>query len=184
MVNVKKVILLLALIFLVTMTANVEAADSNLEPLAVGHVEGENQALMLVQNKTDGQLFFMLIEAETKSFALVPFEEKIYNFYLNKTNGGYSPAIFLMMTSRQNDTSDDALGMWNDDMHVIPVYALFNVQDGQIICERFCSGEGSVTPSHYHSDIKNPVHIKLIETLLTKMPLLHEDVQAKGIQLP
>jgi len=181
----KKIILLFALIFF-TAAAHVEAAGSNFEQLAAGYVDGEKQILMLVREKTRGELFFMPFDAETNSAAFVQFDPKIYNFYLNSDEDKlWPPLMFVMATTKMADTSDDELGVWNNEAHFIPVYALFDVQDGKVICEdRFFSGSGTLTPSHYHSDIKNPIHKRLIETLLTKMPQLHADVQAKGIPLP
>ena len=179
---VKKFLAVLALIFSVTATCS--AAESNFDILAAGHVDGENQALMLVRNKTDGLLFFMSFDAEAETGAFVKFDRRIYDFYLNKETYGYPPLIFVMATTPQNDKSDDALGEWKDKIHLIPVYALFDVQNGKIICENFWSGEKTTKPSHYHAPIKNPIHTRLIETLLTKMPLLRRDVEAKGIVLP
>ncbi|MBR2520364.1 MAG: hypothetical protein IKE46_11365 [Selenomonadaceae bacterium] len=181
MTAVKKFFAVLALLLL---TSSICAAESNFDILAAGHVDGEKQALMLIRNKTDGEIFFMPFDAEAETGAFVKFDRKIYDFYLNKGEYGYSPLMFVMATTPQNDKSDDALGEWKDGIHVIPVYALFDVKDGKIICESFSSGEKTIKPSHYHAPIKNPIHNKLIETLLTKMPLLHSDVEAKGIVLP
>ena len=183
----KKIILLLALIFFTVTAVHVEAAESNFETLAAGYVDGEKTILMLVREKSSGNLFFMPFDSETESGAFIQFDPKIYNFYLNSDEHNlYSPLIFVMATTKMSDTSDDALGTWNNEIHLIPVYAIFDVRDGQIVFDapNFYSAEGTLTPSHYHSNIKNPIHTLLIETLMTKMPLLHEDVQAKGIQLP
>lgn len=186
MTYVKKFFAALALIFF-TATANVDAAESNFETLAAGYVDGEKTILMLVREKSSGEIFFMPFDMETESGAFVQFDPKIYNFYLNKDEHNlYSPLMFVLATTKMADTSDDALGTWNNNVHFIPVYALFDVQDGQIVFDapNFYSAEGTLTPSHYHSNIKNPIHALLIETLMTKMPLLHEDVQAKNISLP
>ena len=185
MTCIKKFFVTLALILLTASTCAAE--NSQIEPLATGYVEGEKQVLVLIRNKTDGELYFAPFDAETQSGAFVKFDRKIYDFYLNRDNyGGFSPLMFVMITPRQTDPVDDKLGVWKDDVHLIPVYALFDVRDGQIVFDapNFYSGEETLTPSHYHSNIKNPIHDRLIKTLLTKMPLLHADVEAKGIALP
>lgn len=175
----------LAVLVLILLTSSICAAEeSNFDILAAGYVDGENQALILVRNKTDGELFFMSFDAESETSAFIKFDRKIYDFYLNKGEYGYSPLIFVMATTPQNDKSDDALGEWRENIHLVPVYALFDVKDGEIICKNFSSGEKTTKPSHYQALIKNPIHNKLIATLLTKMPLLHKDVEAKGIALP
>ena len=187
MTHVKKFFVTLALIFFTATAANVEAAESNFETLAAGYVDGEKTILMLVREKSSNQIFFMPFDAETESAAFVMFDPKIYNFYLNKDEHNlYSPLMFVMATTKMTDTVDDALGTWNNNVHWIPVYALFDVRDGQIVFDapNFYSAEETLTPSHCHSNIKNPIHTLLIETLMTKMPLLHEDVQAKNISLP
>ena len=180
---VKKFFVTLALILLTASTC--AAAESNFEPLAAGHVEGEQQILMLV--RIGGELYFMPFDAQTESGAFVKFDRKIYDFYLNRDGDGtFSPLMFVMVTPRQSDPVDDKLGVWKGEMHLIPVYALFDVRDGKIVFDapNFYSGENTTSPSHYHSNIKNPIHDRLIKTLMTKMPLLHADVKAKGVALP
>ena len=185
MTRIKKFFVTLALLLVTTSTC--AAADSVLEPLAAGYVEGEKQILMLVRGGVDNEIYFMPFDSETESAAFIKFDRKIYDFYLTRDGDGtFSPLMFVMLTPRQSDPVDDKLGVWNGDTHLIPVYALFDVRDGQIVFDapNFYSGEETLTPSHYHSNIKNPIHDRLIKTLLTKMPLLHADVEAKGIQLP
>ena len=185
MLTFKKFFVTFVLILLTVSTC--AAANSKFEPLAAGYVDGEKQILMLIRNGDDGELYFMPFDAETESGAFVKFARKIYDFYLNRdSDGTFSPLMFVMATTRQPDTVDDKLGVWNGDVHMIPVYALFDVRDGQFVFDapNFYSGEDTLTPSHYHSNIKNPIHDRLIKTLLTKMPLLHADVEAKGVALP
>ena len=182
---IKKFFVTFALILLTASTC--AAAESKFEPLAAGYVEGENQILMLIRNGDDGELYFMPFDADANMGAFVKFDQRLYNFYTRRSkDGDFAPLMFVMLTQRQSDPVDDALGVWNGDTHLIPVYAIFDVRDGQIVFDapNFYSGEGTLTPSHYHSNIKNPIHDRLIKTLLTKMPLLHADVEAKGIALP
>ena len=184
MLTFKKFFVTFALILL---TASTCAAESNFDTLAIGYVDGEKQILTLVKSKTNGEIYFVPFDAEAETGAFIKFDRKIYDFYLNRdADGTFSPLMFVMATQRQSDTVDDKLGVWNENVHLIPVYAIFDVRDGQIVFDapNFYSGEGTLTPSHYHSNIKNPIHDRLIKTLLTKMPLLHADVEAKGIALP
>ena len=185
MLTFKKFFVTFALILLTASTC--AAAESKFEPLATGYVEGEKQILMLIRDKNDGELYFMPFDSETESGAFIKFDRKIYDAYLTRNSyGGFSPLIFVMATTRQSDPVDDKLGVWKGNMHLIPVYALFDVRNGQFVFDapNFYSGEDTLTPSHYHSNIKNPIHDRLIKTLITKMPLLHADVKAKGIALP
>ena len=181
----KKFFVTLALLLVTASTC--AAANSNMEPLAAGYVDGEKQILMLVRDKNDGGLYFVPFDSETETGAFVKFDRKIYDFYLNRdSDGTFSPLMFVMATPRQADPVDDKLGVWNGDVHLIPVYAIFDVRDGKIVFDapNFYSGEDTITPSHYHSNIKNPIHDRLIKTLLTNMPLLHADVEAKNVAFP
>ncbi len=183
---VKKIFATLALILFTSTTC--AASDLIFEPLAaVGYRDSDKQILMLIRTKDNGELFFMPFDAETESGAFIKFDRKIYDFYLNRGEHNlYSPLMFVMATTRQSDPVDDKLGIWQGDTHLIPVYAIFDVRDGQIIFDApyFYSGEETITPSHYHSNIQNPIHTRLIKTLMTKMPLLHAEIEAKGIALP
>ena len=179
----KKFFATLALLLVTASTC--AAAESTFELLAAGHVDGEKQILMLV--RVGGEICFMPFDSEANTGTFVKFDRKIYDFYLNRdSDGTFSPLMFVMVTTRQSDPVDDKLGVWKGEMHLIPVYALFDVRDGQFVFDapNFYSGEDTLTPSHYHSNIRNPIHTRLIKTLMTKMPLLHAEIEAKGIALP
>ena len=181
----KKIVLLLALILLTT--TNVEAADNDapFDILTSTYKEGANDILALVRAKDNGALGFAILNFSAKEIAFVDYSRELYDFYLKKDKSGYPPLIFaLMLPGQERGQVDDDLGTWKENFHVIPVYALFNVENGRIICQKpFYSAKG-LTPSHYHGRVQNPKHTRLIETFLTQMPLLHEQVQAKGITLP
>ena len=185
--NCKKIILLLALILL-TATTNVEAAenDSPFDILASTYTQGSTEALALAKLKTNGDFYFMIATQDGQA-ALVPYSRKIYDFYINKSSDGhYPPLIFLLtMFNQQRGQIDDKLGEWKDNIHAIPVYVLFNVENNQLqVNETIWSGEGTIKPSHFHSEIKNPNHIRFIKTFISHMPILHEQVDSKGIKLP
>ena len=177
----KKIFLFLALIIF---ASSAEAADS-FDTLATTYTEGKSASLTLVRLKTDGTLYFVTADRSTKNMALVNYSRKIYDFYLTRTPHGYSPLIFEMILLNQpRGQIDDDLGAWQGKIHVVPVYALFDVFRKDIICNKPFYSAGTLNPSHYHGTIRNPVHERLIEILLTHMPRLHEQVSARGIALP
>lgn len=183
----KKIFLLLALIFFMS-TTNVEAAEENnsaFDIVASTYAEGAPDALALVKMKSDNSLYFM-VATDNKQFALIPYSRKVYDFYMNKGESGYPPLIFLMLVmNQQRGQLDDNLGEWKDNMHGIPVYVIFNVEGNQLhLNETFWSGEGTLAPSHFHSEIKNPTHIKLIRAFISNMPALHEQIDAKKATSP
>lgn len=184
---VKKIFLIFALLFLTAMT-NAEAEENNLpfDVVATSYTEGSNEMLALVKMKSDGEMSFMVATKGVQAVGLVPYKREIYDFYLNKNeNGNYSPLISVMVLPRQErGQADDDLGEWRDDIHILPFYAVFDVRDGQVICEKPFSSASGLNPSHYQAPIKNSYHEKLIEIFLTHMPRLHEDVAAKGVTLP
>lgn len=183
----KKIILLLALIFLTA--ANAEAAEENdlpFDTLAVAYPPAENEILALIKMKSDGKLGFMVAAKDLDSIGLFPCTRANYEFYLKKdAAGGYPPFISVMVVPRaQRGQVDENLGDWDEDVHIIPIYALFDFKDGQIICEKPFFSASGLNPSHYQGKIQNPNYERLIEVFMTNMPRLHEIVESKGIALP
>lgn len=183
----KKIFLVLALILLTT--ANVSAAEENnlpFETLAATYTEGGREVLALIKMKDNDSIGFMVMARDIEPVALIPYEKKVYDFYLNPDEYGlYSPLITTMIIPNQmRGQVDDDLGDWNDNVHFVPVYALFSVANGNVICERPFYSASGLNPSHYHGTIRNINHTRLIEIFMTQMPKLHEVIQAQGIMLP
>ena len=182
----KKIFLLLALILLTFTSA--EAADSDLDfdPIMTTYTEGSTDVLTLIRMKKDGTLYFIAADEKIKPAALVPYSRKLYDFYLNKDeSGSYPPLIFAMvLTEDERGQLDDNLGEWQDKVHIIPVYALFNVKDGQVVCDDEFYSATSMESTHFHDKIKDPNHTRLIEIFMTHMPRLHELLDTNGVDLP
>ena len=183
----KKIILLLALILLTFSSA--EAAEENdlpFDTLATSYVEGGNEMLALVKVKSDGKLSFMVMAQGVQAVGLVPYSRNVYDFYLKKSADGiYSPLIsFMVLPGQKRGELDDNLGEWRGEAHLLPFYILFDVQDGQVVCEDRLFSASGLNPSHYHDDVKNPNHIRLLKVFATHMPRLHKDIESKGITLP
>ena len=180
----KKIFLLLVLIFF---SANVEAADEpNFDELATTNTEGATEFLSLIKMKDNGAFHFVAIDETTKSLGMVKYSSDLCEFYQRRSSyGDFPPLIFLLiLPERERGQFDDDLGAWIEKAHILPVYALFDVKDGQVICEKsFTSGKG-LNPSHYQARIQNPNHVRLIEIFMTHMPRLHEIIKSKNISLP
>lgn len=185
----KKIFLLLALILL-TVAMNVEAAEEEyslpFETLARAYSADENEAVGLIQMKSSGEYAFIAVAKGLDPIGLIPYSHEIYNFYMNKDqSGGYPPVIFAMLLPQsEHGQLDDELGDWDENLHIIPVYALFDVKDGQVICEKPFYSANELKASHYQTKIQNPDHERLIETFLTNLPRLHEVIDSKNISLP
>ena len=185
--NFKKIFLLFALILLTT--ANVAAAEDTEIPfdtVATTYTDGAREMLALVKMKSDGTPAFIVMAEEVQGMGLVPYTKELYDFYLNKTEfGDYPPLIFGMLVfNQERGQLDDDLGAWKEGMHLIPVYAMFHVENGQVVCGKPFSSATDVNSTHFHATIQNPNHIKLVETFMTQMPRLHEIIQANNIALP
>ena len=181
----KKIFLLAALIIL--MMPRVEAAGDALdfEPLATTYSESDSASLTLIKVNDDGSIFFTVADSLTNTMAFVKYSPELYNFYLNKGEYGYPPLIFTMMLPMQERGQlDDNFGVWDKSVHLLPVYALFEVENGRVICEKPFTSEKGLNPSHYQGRIQNPNHERLIEIFMTHMPRLHEEVSSRGITLP
>ena len=183
----KKIILLLALILLtVTSCEAAENDGATFDTLAAIESNDETQALALVQKKDDNAIYFIMIDKNSSTMALVPYSSALYNFYQNQGEyGDYPPLIFFMILPEQSRGQlDEELGEWQEDLHAVPVYALFHVENGQVICEEPFFSADSLEATHFHSTIKNPVHTRLVEVLMTQMPHIHEEITSKNITLP
>lgn len=181
----KKIILFLTLILLTA--TNVEAAEDNLpfDVLAGAYSENGNECSALIKMKSNGTYAFMTLSKDLGSIGIIAYSRKVYDFYLNKGQAGYSPLILNMLIPQENRGQlDDDLGEWDENLHIIPIYALFDVVGGQIVCQKPFYSAGVLNPSHYHSSIKNPKHERLVEIFMTLMPRLHEVVASKNISLP
>ena len=183
----RKIFLILALILMTVSSA--EAAEENnlpFEPVGTSYVQGGNEMLALVKVKSDGRLSFMVMAQGVEAIGLVPYSRNVYDFYINKpADGIYPPLISVMvLPGQKRGELDDNLGEWKGEAHLLPFYVLFDVQNGQVVCEDKLFSASGLNPSHYHDEIKNPNHIRLLKVFATHMPQLHKDIEAKGITLP
>ena len=173
----RKIILLLALILL---TANVEAADIDFDPLATTYSENDPASLTLIKMKNEDSFFFVVADGSADTMAFVKYSPELYNFYIKD-----SPAIFLMLLPMQERGQlDDKLGDWDETVHLIPVYALFEVENGKIICDKPFFSADSLESTHFHDTVQNPKHERLIEIFMSHMPRLHDEINSKKISLP
>ena len=182
----KKIIMLVMLIMLTATSVDaVGNEDLNFVPLATTYSENDSASLTLIKVNDDGSIFFTVADSLTNTMAFVKYSPELYNFYLNKGEYGYPPLIFTMMLPMQERGQlDDNFGVWDKSVHLLPVYALFEVENGRVICEKPFTSEKGLNPSHYQGRIQNPNHERLIEIFMTHMPRLHEEVSSRGITLP
>lgn len=184
---IRKVILLLALI--ICAASSVEAAPNNgfpFDPLATTASESDSGALTLIRMKDTGELCFLIADNQAQAMGMVPYTSRIYDFYMHKDKKGYQPFIFVMVLPMETRGQiDDELGAWQEKFHLLPVYALFDVEKGgKVLCKKpFYSARG-LNPSHYQDTIRNPNHERLIEIFLTHMPQLHRLIRDQKISLP
>ncbi len=145
------------------------------------------RALSLIRKCCNGKLYFMVTDKASGKNAFVEYSKKVYDFYLDKDEyGGYPPLMFVLSVPRDvKGNGDDGLGEWRGKVHHIPVYALFEVVNGRVMYDDDPFFSASyLNPSHYHDRIKDPVHARLIKTLMSQMPELHEAVEKAGVRLP
>lgn len=156
------------------MTATCSAS----EMLATTATENDPWSLSLV--KTDNNEYaFLVLNFQTEKGAIIPYSQDNYNFYFKD-----SPFIFLMAVIDSPKDVDKDLGEWRSDFHVIPIYALFNYINGNVMLESYLSSCKGLSASHYQARIQSPYHLKLAEVFLTHMPALHKAVEDGNVKLP
>ena len=148
------------------------------EILATTATEGDPWSLSLMKVDAD-KYAFLVFNIQTEQGAVIPYNQNSYNFYQQG-----SPFIFIMAVKDSPKDVDNDLGEWREDMHLIPVYALFNYSNNEVNLESYLSSCNGLSSSHYQGKIQSPYHIKLAEVFLTQMPALHKAVESEGIKLP
>ena len=160
--------------------------STNAQLLASTYHPSRPRTLSLIKNHHDGRLYFMMSDKASGKHAFVAYSKKVYDFYRNKDEyGGYPPLMFTMSVPRDAKGTDDRLGEWRGKVHHIPVYALFEVVKGRIMYDDVPFFSASyLNPSHYHDKIEDPMHARLVRTLMSQMSELHEAVEKAGVRLP
>lgn len=155
------------------------------ETLAMTESDSEGW-LLAISKDNSGDTFFVVYNYKMEQGALLPYERKIYDFYLNKGQYGYPPLIFIMRVANSPRDVDQNLGKWSDDgaIHFLPVYSNFEYENGRVIPETYPTSGAGLKPSHYQGKIQSPYHIKLVKVFMTKMPELHAAVERQGVTLP
>ena len=171
--NLKKIFM--ALIFSLMIGLNTCAAEDEILAVAAD----ADPWILAITRDDNGDHYFLILNHQTQQGALVPYERRLYDFYLNE-----SPIIFIMGVVDSPRDVDEKLGEWSNNIHLLPVYALFKYSNGQVTLDSDLSSGQGLTPSHYQDRIQSPYHTKLAEIFLTQMPALHRDAESKGVTLP
>lgn len=141
--------------------------------------DGDDWSLGIMKSDKDEYVFLVMNNKDFAQGAVIPYNRNSYDFYLDK-----SPFVFMMAVAGSPKDVDNDLGEWRDDMHLLPVYALYSYENGQVKLDGYLSSCQGLSSSHYQGRINSPYHIKIAETFLTKMPALHKVVDSNGIKLP
>lgn len=102
-----------------------------------------------------------------------------------KTIDKHMPLIFKMYIENDNKTGEDSkLGAWNGNVHMVPIYALFEVDaNNDIVPGMLYSAQGE-NPSHYQGVLKEQKNVNLANIVLTHADSLNEDIIKRNISLP
>lgn len=102
-----------------------------------------------------------------------------------KTIDKHMPLIFKMYIENDNKTGEDSkLGVWNGNVHMVPIYALFEVDaNNDIVPGMLYSAQGE-NPSHYQGVLKEQKNVNLANIVLTHADSLNEDIIKRNISLP
>lgn len=85
-----------------------------------------------------------------------------------------SPLIVDFLIFDAVHDADDSSGVWQGKNHLLPIYGLYEVDNGNIIPGMLNTGNGA-KPSHYHSFLKEQRNVDLMNMFLVQaIPLLNE----------
>ena len=168
---------LMALIFSLLIGLNTCAAEDEILAFSA---DADPWILALARDNDDGNIYFLIMNHQTVQGAIVPYERRLYDFYLNNS----SPLIFIMAVMDSPRDVDSDLGEWANSIHLLPVYAPFKYANGKVTLDSPLSSCNGLSASHYQRRRQSPYHTKLAEIFLTQMPALHKDAESKGVNLP
>ncbi len=132
-------------------------------------------------------VIFVIYDKKDDILASVEYDKKILNPKANKYEklDDYMPLIFKMYIKNDNKNGGDKdLGTWIDETHIIPIYALYDVDsNNNIVPGMLHSAQGS-KPSHYQDVLKEQKNVNLANIVLTHAESLNEDINKRGVSLP
>lgn len=135
---------------------------------------------------------FAAYDKKNNRVALIPYETKENRNLLHMlkqsrrfSNGkiSYDPILFDMYFNDADPNGPDAdKGIWQRSTHMIPIYAMFTVENDEVIPGMLYSGSGN-RPSHYHSVLKDVKTVDAANVVLTHVKGLITDMQKRNVNL-
>ena len=156
--------------------------DKDVVASTLGHSEDGFLALV----RDNGSYNFIIDDKKNDRIAEVPFSLKTYNFAQQKYDNSdmREPAVFKMSVYQDEQDKDVKLGQWFGKKHIIPIHALFNLdQYGNVLPGMLNSGWGP-NPIHYHSYLQEQKNVDMVNIFLTEMKTLHKYVDDNKVSIP
>ena len=97
----------------------------------------------------------------------------------------YHPLLFSMQIAGDPNRSGQnaSSGAWKDGKHTLPIYVLYDVDEqDHLKNKRFTTGYGYY-PSHYMTELKNPIYRNLADAVVEKASALKLDMLKRNIDL-
>ena len=133
-------------------------------------------------------VIFVIYDKKDDIVASVGYDKKILNPKANKyktSDKDYMPLIFKMYIKNDDKNGGDKdLGTWTNETHIIPIYALYDVDSNNNIVPGMLNSAQGSNPSHYHDVLKEQKNVNLANIVLTHAESLNEDINKRGVSLP
>ena len=130
---------------------------------------------------------FVVYDKKDDMIARVDYDKALLRPRDNKyeTMDKMAPIIFKMHIENDDKNGEDKiLGVWNGNVHEVPIYALFEVDNNNNIIPGMLYSAQGENPSHYHGVLKEQKNVNLANIVLTHADSLNEDIIKRGISLP
>lgn len=138
-----------------------------------------NQGFISIVIK-DNQYVFALYDQMNNQVAVVPFAQQLLNFTQQKN----APVIFKMVIMEDRHDNDEKSGVWKGENHVLPIYALYKLDElGNVVPGVLTTGAGE-NPSHYQSYLNEKKNVDIANLFLTEMKVLQGNVKVNKVSLP
>ncbi len=129
-----------------------------------------------------GAFTFVVYDKKDDVVATIDYDKNLLNLKNNKSGKMYNPLILNVRIVDDKAQRDNELGYWENNTHIFSIYSVYDVNDnGEIVPGMLTSASGK-NPSHYQAYLNEQQNVNIINTALTHVDSLREDMNSRNIK--
>lgn len=126
-----------------------------------------------------------IVDLKNRTYGCINYPTYLGKIYRSQGKKEDGVAIFNMSHLEKEQNKDAELGKWEHIMHTIPCYVLYTFdQKGEPVLDdtRIFSATGTLTPSHYHAEVKEPKNAALAALAVTEAGAFLDQAAKHGMK--